>query len=576
MYISNIYIENFRNFKSINIPLKPFTIIVGKNDTGKSNLVDALNIVLYNDKGNYYAKSLSKYDFNTLCVKSFCEEMKLFYKKVEDKFNLDKYVDELIDNAPFIVIRLKFEDPKGEYEQSLLRDWMNGDENLIYFEVEYRYFLKDRRKLKEIIADLVKEDLIEDRHADFQLFSECYDYSIISTNNNKSIDFTKIRNFVANTIVAERDTFSSGDTFGATRVVANIIDSSLDHKDKAELSKRYNDFFDGIQSLESFRNIYKDIVSQNKSIQDFISDIKLVPSAKKYKDIIENITLSYGDDMLFQRGLGTRNLIFLLTLYSYFLNDPIERRKFNLICIEEPESHLDIDNLKISIEFFKKARKRNSLTQLLISTHNNQIINKLDLSNVIILLENDIIVNLSDIDPNMMYYLEKRENYDTLNMLYANRLILVEGSTEEIYLNTLLKHNPSLNNVRVISIGQKGFRTFIEAWTSFHIMSQDKLGIIRDYDNQDNAKKDHEAYNSNVIHVATSLGKEFENDFINKDNNLDELNSLLSTNYTAEEMYNNMISDKLNIIIKICRAIERGEPFSVPDYINNLLEWIQQ
>ena len=44
MYISNVYIENFRNFTTINVLLKPFTILIGKNDSGKSNLIDATNI----------------------------------------------------------------------------------------------------------------------------------------------------------------------------------------------------------------------------------------------------------------------------------------------------------------------------------------------------------------------------------------------------------------------------------------------------------------------------------------------------------------------------------------------------
>lgn len=30
MYIANVHIENFRNFLTIDIPLKPFTLIVGK------------------------------------------------------------------------------------------------------------------------------------------------------------------------------------------------------------------------------------------------------------------------------------------------------------------------------------------------------------------------------------------------------------------------------------------------------------------------------------------------------------------------------------------------------------------
>jgi len=95
VYISKVHIENFRNFSTIDIPLKPFTIIVGKNDTGKSNLVDALNILLYNSKGNYYAKSLSKYDFNIRCRDDFISKMKAFYEIIKDNFDAENYFMEL-------------------------------------------------------------------------------------------------------------------------------------------------------------------------------------------------------------------------------------------------------------------------------------------------------------------------------------------------------------------------------------------------------------------------------------------------------------------------------------------------
>ena len=49
MYIKNIHIENFRNFQNTDIPLKKLTIIVGENDAGKSNLLDAVRLVLNNN-----------------------------------------------------------------------------------------------------------------------------------------------------------------------------------------------------------------------------------------------------------------------------------------------------------------------------------------------------------------------------------------------------------------------------------------------------------------------------------------------------------------------------------------------
>jgi len=278
---------------------------------------------------------------------------------------------------------------------------------------------------------------------------------------------------------------------------------------------------------------------------------------------------------MFQRGLGTRNLILILTLYSYFLDGGVEGvdKYFNLVCIEELESHLDINNMKLAVEFIEKAKDRNSLTQLILSTHNSHIINKLHMNSITMLRGNDKAISLENVDSALVYYLAKRENFDTLNLLYAERLLLVEGATEEIFLNCLLQNN-SINNVKVISIGQKGFTTFIEIWKEVH-GEGDKLGVIRDNDNQPNAKSNHEKYNSEVVKVATSFGKEFENDIILQGENLGVLNEIFSTKHNSDGMYKLLIKDKLNSILKICHAIEKGESIATPDYIKCVLEWIK-
>jgi predicted ATP-dependent endonuclease of OLD family len=201
--------------------------------------------------------------------------------------------------------------------------------------------------------------------------------------------------------------------------------------------------------------------------------------------------------------------------------------------------------------------------------------NKLELKNVVILSDNGKVIDLSSINEELVYYLTKRENFDTLNMLYAARLILVEGATEEIYINALLQQDSSLNNIRVVSIGQKGFRTFIETWKNFHDNTQGKLGIVRDYDNQVQAKEDHEAFNSDTICIKTSSGKEFEVDFINEGENLTALNKVFSKSMSEEEMYEHMTSDKLNNIIAVCRAMDKGTIISVPEYISSLLDWMK-
>ena len=495
------------------------------------------------------------------------------YRKLAGNFNIENYITALFEQAPKVIIRLRFCDATSPYEQGLLKDWLNGDGEEQYFEIEYRYIIKNHESINKQLQKLQAKDLLDDSCYKFDTYLEFYDYELVSTNNNKPIDFRKIQNFCANIIDAERDAFSSGDSAISTRVVSKIISKSLDIKDYTELIKKYEVFFSDIQKMSSFKSIYKDIIDQNESIKQFIEEINLKPNAKKYKDILENITLAYGQDMLFQRGLGTRNLILLLTLYSYFLNEDKER--FNLVCIEEPEAHLDINNLQVANDFFKKAKNRSSFVQLIISTHNNQIINKLELDNITLLANDHSAITFYDIDSDLKYYLAKRENFDTLNLLFAAKVILVEGATEEIYLNYLFERD-KINNIRVIAIGQKGFKTFIDLWKAFHADTTDKLGILRDFDYQTTAQAEHEAYNSETICVKTTTGKEFEMDFVNQDSNLELLNALFACKENAKQMYERLTDDKLNNIIRICEASAAATAFVVPSYVSSLLEWMKQ
>ena len=45
MYVSRLYLKNWRNFKEVDIPLQPRQFIVGPNASGKSNLLDALRFL---------------------------------------------------------------------------------------------------------------------------------------------------------------------------------------------------------------------------------------------------------------------------------------------------------------------------------------------------------------------------------------------------------------------------------------------------------------------------------------------------------------------------------------------------
>src|ERR1043165_7483749 len=54
LYISRIVVRNFRNIKFLDVPLRDgVTSIVGENNTGKTNLIHAIRLVLDSDLPGY-------------------------------------------------------------------------------------------------------------------------------------------------------------------------------------------------------------------------------------------------------------------------------------------------------------------------------------------------------------------------------------------------------------------------------------------------------------------------------------------------------------------------------------------
>jgi AAA15 family ATPase/GTPase len=50
--IKSVHIENFRSIGILDVTISPFTVFVGKNDCGKSNVLRALNL-FFNGETNH-------------------------------------------------------------------------------------------------------------------------------------------------------------------------------------------------------------------------------------------------------------------------------------------------------------------------------------------------------------------------------------------------------------------------------------------------------------------------------------------------------------------------------------------
>ncbi len=574
MYISNVKIKNYRNFKEIEVPLSKNTILLGINDIGKTNLLEAINLVLFSNKPGFFSKRLSEYDFNMECVHKFNQDIKVIYSKIKDR--ADGIQDEILKITPKIEVELEFKVDSNDYVgKEILNKFLYEENEIISYRMKYEFFISNVKDYIMYIYNSIEEKKLEE--ISFSIPTKYYDYKIYSVYNDYEPDLKILKRFKASIIYANRDSFSTDENLSSTNLISKIISEEMNETEKTMLIDAYKDFFKKIKGFNSFKEVFS-YIDQNeiKNVSSFINNINLVPNAKKYQNVLSNISISYGDEMLFQKGLGTRNLIFIFTLFSYFVKT--KEDSFNLLAIEEPESHLSVDNYKLVLDYVVKTiENNNTKNQLLITSHSNQFINKIDMANITVICSNDKAINLGNLDEKMQFYLSKRSNFDILKLLLAKNVILVEGVTEELYLNTVFSLNKKIiNDINIVNIGQTGFTKFMDIWLKLHKKDESyKLGVVKDYDNRLNSKLEHLKYSdeNDNIKVAITNYYTFEDDLV-KENNLSYLNKIFNLSLSNdEEMISRLKEDKADSMLTICLALKNNKVLNIPSYLKTLLRW---
>jgi predicted ATP-dependent endonuclease of OLD family len=562
MYIKKVTIKNYRSFRSFEAQLQKLTVVIGENDAGKTNFFNALSLPLSGNQIDFNQKRLNISDINKDSVIEFFSSV----------INDDSTSSQLL-KIPKVSVTIEFSDPKNSYETALLSKWLISDGSDETYKIRYDFKPKDDTDLLEIVKKSLQGKTINEMNW-FTLPVELYDYQIVSVNNEKTIAFSDLKHVSVHNINAERDDFSESSSMKSNSIFTKLLMNTLNDDDKSQINNAYSEFFNAIEETETFDKIIG-TNSDFDNYEDLIKKLECTPNLPNLKNILSNITLKYGDEFLYQKGLGQRNLIYILILFAYYksCNDT-----FNLCCIEEPEAHLSINNLRLVRDFIEKSSKNsNSLVQTIISTHNPSIINKLQISNVLAFTGNKAI-SLSDTSSELVDYLRKRPNFDILKLLFANKVILVEGTTEEMLISTYLSKKTDLQDLEIIAIGQRGYTNFLNVWLALNKDNpKKKIGVIRDYDNSDASKTNHDAYDlaHDNITVRTTTNYTLEIDLVETDNNLSLLKGLFNMKGNLEVISDHMIKGKAARMLDICDAMTREkDPIDIelPLHITEVIE----
>ncbi|ARV72090.1 ATP-dependent nuclease [Vibrio campbellii] len=562
MYIRKVTINNYRSFRTFEAKLQQLTVVIGENDTGKTNFFTALSLPLSGNLIDFNQKRLSVSDFNKDSVIDFLTSV----------VNDDTEENQL-KKIPKVSVTVEFADPKDAYETALLAKWVVADGDKETYKIRYDFKPKDDKDLLEVVKKSFAGKILDDINW-FTLPVELYDYQVVSVNNEKPIAYSDLKHVSLHSINAERDDFSESSSMKSNSIFTKLLMNTLNDDDKGQINTAYSEFFSAIEKTETFDKV----IRTNDDFENYDSIIKQLectPNLPNLKNILSNITLKYGNEFLYQKGLGQRNLIYILILFAYYKSCG---DTFNLCCIEEPEAHLSVNNLRLVRDFIEKSSSNSgSLVQTIISTHNPSIINKLKISNVLA-FTGEKAISLSDTPTKLVDYLRKRPNFDILKLLFANKVILVEGPTEEMLISTYLSKQPSLNDIDIIPIGQRGYATFLDIWLALNKDNQNKkIGVVRDYDNSDAAKAKHDAYDTahaNVT-VRTTTNYTLEIDLVEAEDNLALLNDLFEMEGDLDAVSKYMINGKTARMLDVCDAmVDEENPLDIklPAHIAEVIE----
>lgn len=527
--IQKLIIHNYKVFEEFDLELADdCNIIVGDNETGKSTILEAINLVLTKRlNGRFVENELSPYLFNTKSVNSFLVELAAGGNPILPNIYIELYFEDIADLAAF----------RGS--NNSLREDAIGIRLEIAFDEDYREeyqkLLEDRDQIKLIPVEYYK--ISWRSFADQPLTARSIPIGL------SFIDATTIR-------------LQSGTDY----YLQNIINDGLDVKERVALAVEYRKLREQFASQSSITAINQKLDSSKGTITDKQLAIAIDVSQKSNW---ETNLVPHLDEIPFQfSGKGEQNSLKIMLALERRADDT------NIILIEEPENHLSFSSMN---KLLKKIIDKCDGKQIIITTHSSFVLNKLGLDKLI-LIRNGQHARLESLPADTQDYFKKLSGYDTLRLILAKKAILVEGPSDELVVQKayLRLHNklPIEDGIDVINVRGLSFKRFLDIAKELNI----DVSVITDNDGDYQTKvsqkyRDYE--NLSNIHIFAdrdNSARTLEPQIV-KCNELEVLNNILNTALPNKDALSEYMTE--NKTECALRLFETERDFEFPQYVKD-------
>lgn len=534
MYIKQVTIKNYRNFgyPAFTIELKPFTLILGENNIGKTNLLNALGLIFSQEITIFRKRLLEIDDINYEAVENFKRRVSdLTIKPSEVKY-------------PKIIIEVILTDMNDDQE-AVVGDWFINKE---LTEVKITYVFEPRasfdktdwvKKQREMLKGQSLSNKGSLKLIDFPIGE--YRYSIFGGDNPSNecnpyyLKMLRME-FLDALRNAQRELIASGDYRLLYRILSHRDESKYEN-----IKRKLNELESEISTNPNLKSIKDEVKTllDRVSLQTTTADnsVDFSFSAPETTEMLKKISLIYGTNPInvARNGLGRNNLLYISLILSHLSAKDTRGSPtyFRLITIEEPEAHLHPhlqDHLAENIEGVRDDVENKQLMQLLLTSHSTHIAAKLNLGNTVIIfndaerscLSSHYILSGLDTkkDKQTIHYLSKYLDATKSRMFFARKIILIEGIAEQLLIPKFFElhfgSSVERQSCNVINVGGVAFRHFLKVIISGFfikcVVFTDRDTDKRSEDRAENLKRDFD--HTDLVAIEISEESTFEKDLI--------------------------------------------------------------